>query len=757
MNMASARLYIYLLMISTVLALCSPAIALEKSSKKNCAICHVMWMDDFRTDKETLIEWQPGNVLMKDTQGVVSSEEMCYSCHDGYVMDSRHKVWKYNRHKTFVKPSNKVTVPKNLPLSNKDEIYCGTCHSAHGGGVDTEGLITTANSFIRIDNVDSSLCEKCHRKEAAFKEYNGHPTKTKSYTIPEILFAAGSKRSKSRNLVICQTCHEVHGAKGRKLTVIDNQGSALCTACHEEQRSLIQTKHDLRVSLPDEKNIREQKPSESGPCGSCHLPHNGSDNWMWAKAPIPGERESQQCLACHSNDSELKIKRIGTHSHPIDIELSAKKPTNTMLPLFLANGSINSSGKVQCFTCHDPHRWDPDNLLNTGGKKIEGDNSNSFLRISNRASSTLCLACHQDKEQLITSDHNLEVTAPDEKNLQELTAGATGPCGACHIPHNASGKRLWAKPLSAEKDFTSQLCAGCHNPNGAAKEKLTGNNSHPVEVVLKNSNTELISGQFAEKLPLYDMFGDQMVNGKVVCVTCHEPHTWDPKQDGPLENYGRKNMEGDEANSFLRMTNLPSPELCKICHLKAAGVEGTAHDLNKTAPEVKNLLGQTVKISGVCGACHLVHKAPFKLKLWARPYGPITENENIMDGLCTSCHSKGNIAEKKIPAIAIHPAKKLLTNIMQRDKKGMNYMPLFDADGREILVGDIACPTCHNAHQWTPSRQETASGNSPKTTSVRTFRFLRNMSYNTFCKDCHGPDAIYRYMYFHEPEIRFKK
>jgi predicted CXXCH cytochrome family protein len=274
--MANARVYIYLLTISIVLSLCSSAIALEMSSKKNCAICHVMWLDDFRTDKETLIEWQPGNVLMKDTQGVVSSEEMCYSCHDGYVNDSRHEVWKYNGHKTFIKPSKKVTIPADLPLSNKDEIYCGTCHSVHGGGVDTEGLITTASSFIRTDNVDSSLCEKCHRKEAAFKKYNGHPTRTKSSNIPKILFAAGSKRSKSRDLVICQTCHEVHGAKGNKLTVIDNKGSALCTACHEKQISLIQTKHDLRVSLPDEKNIREQKPSESGPCGACHLLHRSS-------------------------------------------------------------------------------------------------------------------------------------------------------------------------------------------------------------------------------------------------------------------------------------------------------------------------------------------------------------------------------------------------------------------------------------------------------------------------------------------------
>jgi predicted CXXCH cytochrome family protein len=642
-------------------------------------------------------------------------------------------------------------------LSNKDEIYCGTCHTAHGGGSNTDASISGALSFLGKDNIDSSLCGMCHRKEAAFKQYNGHPTKTKSHIIPETLFAAGSKKSQSRNLIICQTCHEVHGAEGNKLTVIDNKGSALCTACHEKQRSLIQTKHDLRVSLPDEKNIREQKPSESGPCGACHLPHNASGQRMWAKQPSPDESASQQCLACHGQDSDLRGKQIGTFSHPLNVALSSEKSTSSRLPLFLEDGTRNPVGRVQCFSCHDVHRWDPESPLNTGGKNVEGDGSNSFLRISNSASSTLCLACHQDKKQVITSDHNLEVTAPDEKNLQELTARASGPCGACHIPHNASGKRLWAKPLPAERDFGTQLCIGCHNKNGAAKAKLTGDNSHPVDVPFKETKIGRINEQVAGELPLYGENDDRTPDGRILCITCHEPHNWDPRKSGLLENYEPQNVEGDTTNSFLRKANFPSPELCKICHVNEARVEGTVHDLSKTAPKAENFLGQTVKKSGACGACHLVHKAPNKHKLWARPYGPITEKANAMDGLCTSCHSKGNIAEKKIPAIATHPAQKLLTNITTFTKEGTNYMPLFDVDGREKNVGNISCPTCHNAHEWDPSLKEMVAGKEAKGNTVKNFRFLRSMSYNTFCMDCHGPDAIYRYMYFHDPEKRLKK
>jgi hypothetical protein len=32
--------------------------------------------------------------------------------------------------------------------------------------------------------------------------------------------------------------------------------------------------------------------------------------------------------------------------------------------------------------------------------------------------------------------------------------------------------------------------------------------------------------------------------------------------------------------------------------------------------------------------------------------------------------------------------------------------------------------------------------------------FLRNLSFNTICIDCHGPEALYRYLYFHDPAKR---
>ncbi len=729
--------------VSIVFIISTHAFALEMSSKRDCVVCHIMWLDDFRTDKETLIEWQPGNVLMKDTQGVVSSEEICYSCHDGYVKDSRHISWTYNRHPTFVKPSKNITVPEDLPLSVKGEIYCGTCHSAHGQGASPHGDPMGRTSVFRELNIDSGLCEQCHRNEASYKFSNSHPLHTTALELPEILFKLGSKKAANKNTVICESCHRVHGAKGIKILIIDNKKSELCMICHEIQKTLVDTKHDLRITLPDEKNIKQQTLTESGPCSACHTPHNAEGKKLWARPLKKGNPATQFCLTCHGDDTHYNIKHIGKYSHPINIKPRFKEELPDTLPLFSEDGTENPSGKVQCFTCHDIHRWDPNSPMNKGGKDVEGDSLNSFLRISN-FSSSLCLTCHTDKKQLITSDHNLQVTAPEEKNVQGFNATVSGPCGVCHIPHNAVSNRLWSKQLFGDKDFVTQLCTVCHNKDGAAKEKLLGEYSHPIDVTLEKLN-------ITTTLPLYDSEGNKKADGNILCITCHDPHIWDP--NNLILDYTFENIEGNARNSFLRKTNFPLSDLCKSCHEKNALIDGTDHDLNITAPDATNLLGQTVKESGQCGVCHLVHNSPNKIKLWARPFGIISSDEDIVNALCNSCHSEGNPAKQKIPAISTHPQGRLINNILRSNKEAIDYAPIYDKKtGDEINVGDISCPSCHNAHQWSPLFKE--KGVNKNIEGNATNSFLRNVSYNNICIDCHGLDAIFRYKYFHDPEER---
>jgi predicted CXXCH cytochrome family protein len=743
---------------------------LEKSSKKGCALCHVMWLDVFRTNKETLIKWQPGNVLMKDTQGIVSSEEVCYSCHDGYVADSRYTVWKYNNHPVFKKPSRDIKIPAALTLSNKDEIYCGTCHSPHSGraaapGSSPQETIPGPLSFLRAPNVDSSLCESCHVNEAHFKRTHSHPVHTDKLKIPETLFALGSVKAGKKNTVTCQTCHAVHGAKGRHLTVMDNRQSALCMACHKE-RTIVGTLHDVRKTMPGETNMLGQPVSESGPCGACHVPHNGAGYKLWARKLIPGHSPSRICLSCHSDAPGSKIKAVGRYSHPIDVSAvpkgqakAAPAPLRVNLPVFPESGAQPSPGSIECFTCHDAHQWDPNNPDKKGGKSVVADASNSFLRISGSRSSALCVACHQDKRQILAFDHNLVRTAPSAKNIRGETAMVSGPCGACHIPHNAADKRLWARALLHGQGGEPYYCTGCHSKNGVAKQKQVGKNDHPVDVVLKGKDIPP-PGRVAKILPLYNAGGGTQGGDRIMCRTCHDPHIWSADGKGTVTvdvftnttDAAVKNIEGDARNSFLRRAASPTPDLCVVCHEDTALLIGTDHDLFITAPAAKNLLGQTVAESGQCGVCHAVHNSPKDRLLWARDYGPVAKDQHPMNGLCTGCHSKGGVAQDKIPAVATHPKGKLIDNIFTFTDRPTGYIKIFDDHGKEAHVGDLSCSSCHSFYQWDHRIKKPGPGR--KVEGNANTSFLRASSDQTVCMNCHGQTAIWRYLYFHSVQKR---
>jgi predicted CXXCH cytochrome family protein len=742
---------IQIIVLSALFLLPASAQAITRRADKECRLCHVLWFDAFRTTQRTLIGKRDSAIVVAGSVGLVSSEEMCISCHDGYVVDSRVKTVKGNLHYSLKKLPDWLKLPEIFRLDSNNELYCGTCHTLHD--IDDRAKVGST-PFMRMENERSQMCIACHDDKSRRQGYLNHPLLKKANSISPLAAANIGAKFGPDQVIICQSCHSAHG---KRALVLPSNNSALCLICHQNKKSLINGKHDLRLTLPDEKNIKGKRPAESGPCSGCHIPHNGAGEKLWAKRRNPNDTASQMCLVCHGEQSRFKTKRIGTHSHPTNVKFILMGTLPKELPLFAADATKDPAGRVQCFTCHNVHQWDPHSAENPGGKDVEGDGSNSFLRISNGPSSTLCLACHQDKKQLLTSDHNLEVTAPDEKNIQELTARVSGPCGACHIPHNAAGKRLWAKPLPAEKDFTSALCVGCHSKTGAAKEKLVGDNSHPLDVFLGESKIRDIREQVAKELPLYSGDGERMGDGKIVCITCHEPHVWDLRKPGILENYEWRNMEGDASTSFLRKVNSPAPELCETCHPNAAAIEGTPHDLRERSSKRENMSGQIFEQAGLCEACHLVHNARSKLKIWATPLGPTLGDQNPMNGLCTSCHSKGNMAENRTPPIAIHPSEKLITNVVEFSEEGQGYTRLFGPDGKERKSGNLSCPSCHNAHQWGIPIDRAAIGNKPKGNLTKSFRFLRPMSYNAVCRECHGDEGILRYMFFHDPQRRSQK
>jgi len=83
-----------------------------------------------------------------------------------------------------------------------------------------------------------------------------------------------------------------------------------------------------------------------------------------------------------------------------------------------------------------------------------------------------------------------------------------------------------------------------------------------------------------------------------------------------------------------------------------------------------------------------------------------------------------------------------ITNRLSPDDP--DYMPIFNEQGEPSRTGDISCPTCHDLH---------AAAKSPQTeggTSLSPEMLLRSAARKGLCIDCHGFEALWRFLYYHK-------
>jgi predicted CXXCH cytochrome family protein len=331
--------------------------------------------------------------------------------------------------------------------------------------------------------------------------------------------------------------------------------------------------------------------------------------------------------------------------------------------------------------------------------------------------------------------------APRGKNILNQSPLESGLCGTCHLVHNARGVFLWARETTNNNDATEQaLCLGCHNEGGLAKNKVIRDFSHPIHI-------SPFEKGMTTTLPLFDTNGQTSNGGVIGCSTCHDPHRWEALKTASGDHF---DIEGDSQNSFLRLENSPAPKLCGNCHPTKAYIEKTDHDLTVSAPDARNILGQTPRESGVCGVCHIVHNSQHKIQLWAQGFGM---GNNIMELMCNSCHSENGSAKNKIPQAYLHPREKLVDNTDKNIKGRPDFFPLFHAgSGERVTKGNISCPSCHTAHQWDPEIPDRGEGVNPE--GSLTNSFLRPQTSRQICADCHKKDARLKFKYYHDADKR---
>ncbi|MCF6353549.1 MAG: cytochrome c3 family protein [Candidatus Polarisedimenticolaceae bacterium] len=716
----------------------------------NCRTCHSP--HNGTDDNHLLVQYAGGDPL-------------CLTCHT-----SKESIY-YTRHDISESFPDDVN---SAGVKTIDKGACNACHFMHKG----QGPLMWARDPIK-GSIDE-MCISCHNREGIAKEAltgkKTHPVGKTFKDAPKSLplFAEDGKRS-ANGKVRCPTCHDVHrwspdsnnpghsevpGNGNNRFLRKSVTTGALCQSCHKAQAAIAGTKHDLRLAAPDEKNFKDQSLKESGVCGGCHTPHNANRAKLWARKTGAGiEIIERTCNSCHKKGGLAEDKTTGKESHPLQLHVDNMDPAaKEMLPLFAKGGIKSADGFVSCATCHNVHQWDPSTTKAPGNMKVEGDRMTSFLRIPNDNSAKLCASCHKQNSYVVGTDHDLSVTAPRERNMEQQTVAEGGVCSACHMVHNAWGNGLWSRSVGLGENRNEARCSGCHWRRKSASKKILRGPNHPMNKRVDEAKP-FIQGETASfyvyggsakiktELPLFARDGFRTPEGDITCPTCHNVHVWDPEKAAP--GSGEKGQEGDGGNSFLRKSNLPNSQLCTTCHTKKVFIQGTDHDMSIVAPDSKNRIDQTVAQSGICSACHLPHNAQKDgYKLWGRNLG---KSDGLkQERLCLGCHTENGVGKRKIVTNYSHPREILVAEAHRIGDKG--YAPVYDNEGNEVQAGMITCATCHEPHIWAPGKEKAGPGKQTEGTNQTSF--LRFKSAKNICRNCHGLDSLQKFKYFHSTSSR---
>lgn len=348
---------------------------------------------DFRGDKlrelrcTTCHSVHDGTARTALLSGKATAEKLCAECHE-----RQHAAEPRAARLKGVHPIG-IELDKPVKVGDKEvkRLGCLSCHSVHNGKPDTAALVE--------DPRDGKFCARCHERHSAEGEKDARKKGVHGVNFDlEKPVKIGDDEVKR---IVCGTCHRMHKGKPETPALVeDHRDARLCSYCHDAQKAVVQSDHDLRVSANTVMNRFDQWPAESGACGACHTLHRGEGKapflYAGAYAAI-GDKENagprdRLCLDCHSG---RKPKTITEFTHPYRDLILRSDPK--VLPLLDTEDKNVEFGRIGCVTCHDPHRWAPKQqgavVQKPTAENLEGDARGSFLRRKG-AEGTFCIDCH---------------------------------------------------------------------------------------------------------------------------------------------------------------------------------------------------------------------------------------------------------------------------------------------------------------------------------------------------------------------------
>ena len=233
----------------------------------------------------------------------------------------------------------------------------------------------------------------------------------------------------------------------------------------------------------------------------------------------------------------------------------------------------------------------------------------------------------------------------------------------CTECHEKAPEKGGDKLLKYNGDY-SQLCK-CHGYTPSSY-------IHPVDIV----PSEEKRAKIPDDLPL--------VNGKLVCATCHDMYL-----------QCQSSYNGATNKKFLRGPHyMKRTTLCFRCHDENQYARLDPHNQISDSGEINN---------NKCLYCHVEIPDP-KVQTYSD-----VKLIGRLEVLCFRCHFKQS---KFHPINANHlriPSEAVIANMEESEEKLGVILPL-DNEGK------ITCPTCHNPHERgvLPSEKPSAQGASEK-------------------------------------------
>ncbi len=568
----------------------------KTDTAKRCAICHFEWVYPF------FIEHRDGELIAQPKQKQVAAAEMCFSCHDGSVADSRKTLLHDPGHGTGVKPSSAVTIPAEFPLDQGGHLQCATCHTPHAVA---SGDSTGVGFFLRSTNTNSSFCKLCHGEAGGKKEAGNHPVDVSLPGIPSVLKEAGGRfGTDPPDRIICETCHIPHGGTRDKFLVLSIEDpatrSVLCEACHTRnpgragETALNRFSHPLDLPPGNKGKMPSAWPGGEAVflgrkgelvCRTCHKPHNApSQQYLLVRQ---GEKGAM-CRDCHPGQSAV----IGS-SH--DLRKSAPDALNILKRPAREIGP--------CDSCHSVH---------SGSAAFMWAQA---MPDATRKPSHFCSCCHADGNcaaSVAPKDfsHPMDVGVADtgaslrlplfDGEGREKRAG-TISCGTCHDVHNprspSAGGNDFLRSLPGEG--TTGLCTHCHQ-----QQALVAGSKHDLAIT-KPAFTNLLNQAPAD-------------GG--LCSPCHIVHGAASKRYiwaglsglSPLQN---PESEGAPGNIIAA--------ICAGCHSSGGKAPGQAAPIFEAHPAG---LALPHGIQSAAGSSYFL-------------YNPDGERTPAGDITCSTCHN----------------------------------------------------------------------------------------------------------------------